>query len=189
MKFLRIYAVSVPTPAALRSMFRETKDALDHQAQTVEGLDDKVAQVFKFDALIIGLASTGVSFIVSKSGLQASLPPWLVTVFAVGFTAIIVSASVAVWAYQVTRVRIGLRAEEVVEAVDDQDLDESTLHEEAVVAYGDGIIHNAQNIQATAFRLQIATWALWLGILLLAVATMGLLAMGGDLEVISDGIP
>ncbi len=43
-----------------------------------------------------------------------------------------------------------------------------------VIAYGDGDIHNAQNIEATAFRLQIATWALGLGILLL----VGLLRMG-----------
>lgn len=168
----------VPTPAALNAMFQEMKDTLEHQVQTVDGLDDKAAQVFKFDALIVGLVTSGVSILLSNLRFGAAIPTWLVVVFGIGFTAIIVSALVAVWAYQVTRVRVGLRAEEVVEAIDDPNLDQPTLYEESVLAYGDGVVHNAQNIEATAFRLQIATWALWLGILLLAVATMGLLGIG-----------
>lgn len=183
MKTLSSYAVEVPTPIALQSMFQEMKDTLDHQVQTVEGLDDKAAQVFRFDALIVGLISTGVSVLASKAGLMASLEPWIIVLFAVGFTAIVASALVALWAYQVSRVRIGLRAEELAEAVEDRSLNQPTLHEEAVIAYGDGIIHNAQTIEATAFRLQIATWALWLGILLLASAAMGLLLIGGNIGV------
>lgn len=178
--------IRVPTPAALREMFQEMKDTLEHQVQTVEGLDDKAAQVFKFDAVIVGLVSTGVSFVLSSGGLRPRLPAWVIALFGVGFCAIILSSLVAVWAYQVTRVRIGLRAEEVVGAVEDEGLSEPTLHEEAVLAYGDGIIHNAHNIEATAFRLQIATWALWFGILLLAVGTMGLISMGGNMEVSPD---
>lgn len=170
----------MPTAQALALMFAEAKDTLDHQVRTIEGLDDKAAQVFRFAALIVGLAATGASLLISGPLAGRPTPWWLLGLSAPGFVALLLSALLALWAYQVTRVGLGLRAEHLVEAVADKDLDEPTFHREAVITYREAIVGNAVSIEATSSRLRAATWALWMGILLIAGATMGFYVLGGN---------
>lgn len=98
-----------------------------------EGLDGKAAQVFRFAALILGLVTTGASFLASGP-LAGIRPPILVFgLLGAGLLSLTASALVALLAYQVTTVWLGLRAEDLVDAVDDQDLDKRTFHREAVI--------------------------------------------------------
>lgn len=170
----------MPTPRALALMFAEVKATLDHQVRTIEGLDDKAAQVFRLAALIVGLAATGASLLISGPLAGRTTPWWLLGLSAGGFVALLLSALVALWAYQVTRVGLGLRAEHLVEAISDKDLEERTFHREAVITYPEAIVGNAVTIEATSSRLRAATWALWAGILFVAGATMGLYFVGGN---------
>lgn len=156
-------------------MFEDAQRTLEYQFSTSEGLDDKAAQVFRFSVLIAGLVSTGASVVVSTDPIQDALPGWIVWLASIGLGLLVLSAVLALLAYRATELSVGLEAESIQEAVDDDDLDGETFHRDALIAYSEGIVDNSQSLYDTNRFLNPATWLLLAGVILLAVAAIGLL--------------
>lgn len=167
----------VPSADALKAMFEDAQRTLEYQFETAEGLDDKTAKVFRFSLLLAGLVVTGASIVVSSKSLRSSVPRWVTVALAVGLLLLVVAGVLALLGYRATKLRVGLKAESIRGALGDDDLDEQTFHREALQAYADGIVDNSQSLNATVSFLNPATWALLVGILVLAVGTIGLLVV------------
>jgi hypothetical protein len=162
-------------------MFEDAQRTLEYQFETGESLDDKAAQVFRFAVLLAGLVLTGASIIVSREAPRDSVPGWVMGALGVGLALLVAAGVLALLAYRATKLRIGLKAESVRNALDDEDLDEETFHREALQAYADGIVDNSQSLNATVTYLNPATWSLLAGVIVLAAGTVGLLLVTGPL--------
>lgn len=166
-----------PTRTALVRLFEEAKAVLETQVETLQALDEKSAQLVRFNLLVSGLAVTAVSIL-----LRQAVPTGPRTRFALvpltdGLVLLAVSTALALLAHRAEAYRIGLRSEGLVDALG-FDTDEKMFLAAAIRSYNEGIAENRRVRDSSVARLQWASWILPASIVCLSVASIGLISWG-----------
>lgn len=139
-------------------------------------LDEKAAQLLRFNTLASGLVLTAAS-IFSRDG-DLGVGVWTLAAFSIGAAGLIGSTAMTILAHRAERLQLGLRPEGIVGALG-YEIDDVDVLVEAIRSYGRGIVLNSEAKDRTVRRLQWATWSLLVAIALLALAAIGLLVERG----------
>lgn len=163
-----------PSRDALVRLFEEAKAVLETQVETLQALDEKSAQLVRFNLLVSGLVVTAVSILLREAvptGLRAR---FAIALLCVGLVLLVVSTALALVAHRAEAYRIGLRSEGLVDALG-FDADERMFLAAAIRSYHKGIAENRELRDRSVERLRSASWMLLASIVCLLGASTGLI--------------
>lgn len=167
--------MGTPTRSALVRLFKETKGVLETQVSTLRSLDEKSAQLLRFNVLVSGIVVTAVSILL-REGIPSGALAWpALSLITVGFAALVASTVLALVAHRAEGYRIGIRSEGLVEAMKYETTEEQFLAA-AIRSYHEGIAANRRLRDRSVTRLQWASWLLLAAVISLGGASIGLLA-------------
>lgn len=159
----------------LEDLFEETRRTTRSQEGRAGAIDEKAAQLLRFNAILLSILVAAISITWDVWG--SSGPPGnvlMVSMMGVGFGALAASTLVAVLAFRATDVRPGLRAEDLGGALQ-YDVKRATFLRDAIRAYVVGIVRNSRSLERALFRLHIALYSLVAAILAFSCAATVLL--------------
>lgn len=154
-------------------IYQELQGLLEAQVHAIEFADDRASALIRFNALVLGLVTTGLSVAPLAWGSFGSTAAYLAGLLVVGLAALSLSTIMAVRAFVKRDVSIGLDADQLARAFAGGAEREEILSG-AILAYRDGAEHNFVVMEASAARLQRALHLLSVGLVCLGAAAMGL---------------
>lgn len=161
--------------AALELLFREAKDYVRYQFETVQDLEDKAGQIIRFDAVVAGIVVASLSFGIQPGAIR--LTPTDAAFFAVSLAVLVGSMAFAVLAFVRSDVAVGLRHDTLIQARS-YDVGPRDLLEEAVVAYTTAIGRNNRSaIRPTGQLVNAAAALLLASVAILALEATRLMGM------------
>lgn len=162
----------------LDGLHAEAVRTLQRQMATVEDLDSKATAVLRFNALVIGLTVSAAA--IAARGLidGTVLPNWIPVMLLLGALTIAVSTLLALLAYEVTKLAIGMRAADMTQVID-SGMEHLDFLEHIVHTYADAVQRNRAAVDRTASRLRLALWTLQVGLVQLAVSLGGFIYVAG----------
>lgn len=169
----------VPSPReqALRVLLDEAKDHVEYQFRTIQDTEEKAGKIIRFNAVVAGLVFTGISLLLQAAPAQVVALDVVLLVGALG--ALVGSTGVASLAFTRPLIAVGLDAGRLEEALN-YHLDPGSIRTGALVAYSQGLRHNYDRVvRPRGRRLAWSLALLVAGLILLAIETAMLLAMGG----------
>ncbi len=128
----------------LEDLFEETRRTTRSQEGRAGAIDDKAAQLLRFNAILLSILVAALSITWDRWGASSpSGSVLMVPMMGVGLGALAASTLVAVLAFRATDVRPGLRAEDLSGALE-YDVKRATFLRDAVRAYVVGIVRNSR---------------------------------------------
>lgn len=164
-----------PGARKLRRLDEESRRNLEHHIAVGNDLDEKASEVFRFNALVIGVVVSAASILLKWGGTDLTLEDWVLMTLLFGLFSLLFSLIFAITAYWVTEYAVGLRSEDILNALDEQ-FEPSALLDAIAFRQAKGAILNRINVDKTAKRLKIALSLLVVGLLGLIASATGLLA-------------
>lgn len=163
------------SPRTLELLLQETTHHLDASLSAIRDIDQKIEALARFDAILVGLVVTGVS-VWSRVGTPwTTLSTWVLVSFAIGITAAIASATIALWAHLGSAMAVGLHPRELKSLLSSE-IDDRTLARTILLGYIDAIGSNYLVMERTAKGYRLALFGWLISISTLAIAALGLLA-------------
>lgn len=128
---------SAPSEAAVRVLHEEARDHLEAVVAAIQDMDDKTSSLVRFNAVIVGVVTTGVSVGLRAHGTLAGLEAVVVSL-TVGLVAMVVSTVEGVRSYLKPDTEVGIDPEQLEEALDSS-ASEVDVRAEAVRVYRTGV--------------------------------------------------
>lgn len=160
--------------AKLRRLDRESRRNIEHHIAVGNDLDEKASEVFRFNALLIGVVASATSILLQWAGSELVVKDWVIFTLLGGLLLLLVSLIFAIAAYGVTKYAVGLRSEDILRGLDEA-FERKELLDSIAFTQAQQAIANRKNVDRTATRLETSLALLVLGLLGLIISATGLL--------------
>lgn len=160
-----------------RILFEEARGTVQVQGSTIEAIDEKAAQLLRFNALLVGLVATGTTLFLNTAG--PAMGSFGLAALVVGLAGLVASTCLAILAFRTKEFRTGLDARDLTSAVE-IDPSQASILKEATRAHAKAIVENSKSIERAIRRIGAALWTLLCAIGALTLATTSLLLNNGQ---------
>lgn len=166
-----------PTDAAVRLLYEEARHRAAAVTDAITEMEDRIEGTIRFNVLLLGLALTGVSFLLRFDGGMGPPPTLVLSLLALGTLALMASTAIAVTAYLKEKIAAGVDTDALYSALA-YDLDQRELQMELLRVYRVAIAEDETVIDQTSRRFRGSLYGLLLGLGLFTLAALDL-SVGG----------
>lgn len=167
-----------PSEEAVRVLHAEAKRHLDAVVSAMRDVDDKTSSLVRFNAVIVGVVTTGISLGLGSLETIPHLDKVLL-LLALGLTAVAASTIAGIRSYLKPSVEVGVDPDRLVEVLALQ-AGEQDVRGDIVRAYRGGIKLNTLVLERTVVRFRWMLYSLMLGLVFLILSALGLLLLGAN---------
>lgn len=164
------------TDKALERLFDEARQLVKAQQISLQGLDNRLASLLRFEALLLGVLVTILSAL-WRAGLWADFPAVSQGLALLTVALLLASTLLIVLAYQPGDLSIGLRARSITSVLE-MEADDRALLRKSIHAYTQALSTNRQALNQASRRFDAATWTLIASLATFASSAMTLWVMG-----------
>lgn len=171
---------SAPDPVVERA-HEEAKEVIETQIDLGERLDAKAGRVLRFNALLLGILATLVTFALRegpRSGSSTNLGALVTAGYLAGFLLLVLSAVAAVLATLTPRYSFGLRAAQLRIPLH-HEVGVGEHLEKALASRTSSISANRSILEQSVRRFRLSLWLLAGGLVVLAAPTVTMILVGG----------